>query len=355
MEKFYDPELHGVDWDYYKEVYAKYLPHISNNFDFAEMLSELLGELNASHTGARYGAPGAAYPTAYLGVFYDDTYTGDGLKIKEIIKRSPLAEIKSDVRPGCIIEEIDGEPVLAGKDYFPLLEGKAGKDIRLTVYDPETSGRFDVRVKGLRSESGLLYQRWVDRNKAAVDSISGGKVGYVHIKGMDSDSYREMYKELLGRNRDKEAVVVDTRWNGGGWLHDDVLTILSGKEYARFMPRGQYIGSDPFNKWTKPSCMIVSESNYSDASGTPWVYQTMGIGKLVGAPVPGTMTAVWWESQIDPSLVFGIPQVGCWDVKKGHYLENVEIEPDILIYNEPGDVMRGFDAQLKGAVESLME
>lgn len=354
VEKFYDPELHGVDWDYYRETYEKFLPHIANNFDFAEMLSELLGELNASHTGARYYGYGSAYPTAYLGVFFDECYDGDGLKIKEIIKRSPLAEIKSDVRPGCIIEKIDGEPVLAGQDYYPLLEGKAGKFIRLSVYDPRTSERFDVRIKGLYSESGLLYQRWVDRNKEIVDSVSGGKVGYVHIQGMDSDSYREMYKELLGRNRDKEAVVVDTRWNGGGWLHDDVLTILSGKEYARFQPRGQYIGSDPFNKWTKPSCMLVSESNYSDASGTPWVYQTMGIGKLVGAPVPGTMTAVWWESQIDPTIVFGIPQVGCWDVKRGCYLENVEIEPDILIYNNPGDVMRGLDAQLEGATESLM-
>ena len=354
-EKFYDPDIHGVDWDGYKTTYGKFLPYINNNFDFAEMLGELLGELNGSHTGARYYGGGASYPTAYLGLFYDDTYTGDGLKIKEIIKRSPLTQFPNDVKPGCIIEEIDGEPILAGQDYFPLLEGKVGERIRLTVYDPETSKRFDVEIKGLGSEGGILYQRWVERNRDIVDSISGGKIGYVHIQGMDSPSFRTLYSELLGRLRHKDAVVVDTRHNGGGWLHDDVVTLLSGKEYQQFKPRGQYIGSDPFNKWLKPSCMLVCEDNYSNAHGTPWVYKHLKVGKLVGAPVPGTMTAVWWETQIDNSIVFGIPQVGCWDIENGEYMENVELQPDILIYNAPAEVINGFDAQLKAATESLME
>ena len=355
QEKFYDPNIHGIDWEGYKATYGKFLPYITNNFDFAEMLGEMLGELNGSHTGARYYASGAAYPTAYLGVFYDDTYTGDGLKIKEIIKRSPLTLVESDVKPGCIIEKIDGEAILAGQDYFPLLEGKGGKNVRLSIYNPADGKRFDVTVKALRSESGILYQRWVERNREIVDSISGGKIGYVHIEGMDSPSFRVLYSELLGRLRQKDAVVVDTRHNGGGWLHDDVVTLLSGKEYQQFRPRGQYIGSDPFNKWLKPSCMLVCEDNYSNAHGTPWVYKHLGVGKLVGAPVPGTMTAVWWENQIDPTIVFGIPQVGCWDIENEEYMENVELQPDILIYNDPADVINGFDAQLKAATESLMK
>lgn len=353
-EKFYDPEIHGVDWDGYKDTYAKFLPYINNNFDFAEMLSEMLGELNASHTGARYSAPGSAYPVAYLGAFFDDAYTGDGLKIKEIIKGGPLTLVKSDLKEGCIIEKIDGQTIAAGQDYYPLLEGKVGKKIRLSVSDPATSKKFDVVVKGIGNEYSILYRRWVERNRAIVDEISGGKIGYVHIEGMDSRSFRTLYKDLLGLNRHKDAVVVDVRHNGGGWLHDDVVTLLSGKEYQQFRPRGQYIGSDPFNKWLKPSCMLVCEDDYSNAHGTPWVYKHLGIGKLVGAPVPGTMTAVWWESQIDPSIVFGIPQVGCWDIEKGEYMENVQLEPDILIYNTPEDVMNGFDAQLKTATESLM-
>ena len=131
---------------------------------------------------------------------------------------------------------------------------------------------------------------------------------------MNSESFREVYSALLGRCRNKKAVIVDTRHNGGGWLHDDLATLLSGKEYQRFEPRGQYIGSDPYNKWTKPSCVLMCEDNYSNAHGFPWVYKTLGIGKLIGAPVPGTMTAVWWETQIDPTLVFGIP-TGCRGVQ----------------------------------------
>jgi C-terminal processing protease CtpA/Prc len=199
-----------------------------------------------------------------------------------------------------------------------------------------------------------LYKRWVDRCRQTVDSLSGGKVGYVHVKAMDSQSFREVYSELLGRCRQKEAVIVDTRHNGGGWLHDDLATLLSGKEYQRFMPRGQYIGSDPFNKWLKPSCVLVCEDNYSNAHGFPWVYKELKIGKLIGAPVPGTMTAVWWETQIDPTLVFGIPQVGCMDMR-GQYAENHQLQPDIEVYNTPEKQLQGVDEQLQRAVEEMLK
>lgn len=105
MDKFYVPDLHGADWKGYRESYSRFLPYINNNYDFQELLSEMLGELNGSHTGARYYAPGATLPTACLGLFYDNTYKGDGLKIKEIIAKGPFAVKKTDVTEGCIIEK----------------------------------------------------------------------------------------------------------------------------------------------------------------------------------------------------------------------------------------------------------
>lgn len=355
-DKFYMKDLHGVDWNGYKKVYEKFLPYINNNYDFAEMLSELLGELNASHTGARYSGRGGAMPTASLGVFYDETYKGDGLKIKEIPAKSPFAQIKTKVTEGCIIEQIDGREVKKGEDYFPLLEGKVGRKIRLAVYNPDTKERFEETIRGIGADqwNEVLYHRWVERNRAEVERLSGGRLGYIHIEAMNSESFRETYSELLGRYRHKEAVVVDVRHNGGGWLHEDLMVLLGGKEYQRFVAQGQYIGSDPFNQWTKPSCMLVCEDNYSNAHGTPQLYQALKLGKLVGAPVPGTMTAVWWENQIDPSLVFGIPQVGCVDME-GNYAENHELEPDVLIYNSPADVLQGRDAQLEAAVKTLLD
>lgn len=355
-DKFYMKDLHGVDCNGYKKVYEKFLPYINNNYDFAEMLSELLGELNASHTGARYSGRGGAMPTASLGVFYDETYKGDGLKIKEIPAKSPFAQIKTKVTEGCIIEQIDGREVKKGEDYFPLLEGKVGRKIRLAVYNPDTKERFEETIRGIGAGqwNKVLYHRWVERNRAEVERLSGGRLGYIHIEAMNSESFRETYSELLGRYRHKEAVVVDVRHNGGGWLHEDLMVLLGGKEYQRFVAQGQYIGSDPFNQWTKPSCMLVCEDNYSNAHGTPQLYQALKLGKLVGAPVPGTMTAVWWENQIDPSLVFGIPQVGCVDME-GNYAENHELEPDVLIYNSPADVLQGRDAQLEAAVKTLLD
>lgn len=355
-DKFYDKNLHGVDWEMYGKAYERFLPHINNNYDFAEMLSEILGELNASHTGGRYRGWGADMSTAVLGAFYDDTYKGDGLKVKEVIARGPLANKSASVKPGDIIKAIDGTPVKAGEDYNALLDGKAGKKVRLTIAraDGKTTDNISVKPISAGRQSDLLYERWVERNEHYVDSLSGGRVGYVHVQGMDSPSFREVYSKLLGKYRNCDAVVVDTRWNGGGWLHNDIALLLGGKEYVRYSPRGRYIGSDPFSQWTKPSVMLVNESNYSDAHGTPYVYQTLKIGDVVGAPIPGTMTAVWWETQIDPTLVFGIPQVTSLD-RNGKPLENQQLNPDVLIYNDPADVENGRDAQLEGAVKHLLK
>ena len=357
LDKFYVADLHGTDWKFYRESYARFLPHINNNYDFQEMLSELLGELNGSHTGARYYAPGATLSTACLGVFFDNSYEGDGLKIQEIIAKGPFAVKKTDVTAGCIIEKIDGEPILKDTDYYPMLEGKAGKNIQLSIYNPQNGKRFPVTIKPISAgeQNELLYKRWVKRNEKMVETLSGGRIAYVHVKGMDSPSFRNVYSELLSdRNRNKEAVIVDTRHNGGGWLHDDLATLLSGKEYQRFVPRGQYIGSDPFNKWLKPSCVMICEDNYSNAHGFPWVYKELKIGKLIGAPVPGTMTAVWWERQIDPTIVFGIPQVGCMDMR-GQYMENKQLEPDIKVYNSPEKSLKGEDKQLAAAVKEMLK
>ena len=356
-DKFYVEDIHGIDWEGYRDAYRRFLPSITNNYDFQELLSEMLGELNGSHTGARYNTSGPALSTANFGVFFDDTYQGDGLRIKEIMAKSPFAIKKCDVVPGCIIEKIDGQVIKAGMDYFPLLEGKAGKNVLVAMYNPATGKRFDVNVKAISSgaQNELLYKRWVDRNRRMVDELSGGRIAYVHVKGMDSPSFRTVYSELLSdKNRQKEAVIVDTRHNGGGWLHDDLATLLSGKEYQRFIPQGQYVGSDPHNKWLKPSCVLVCEDNYSNAHGFPWVYKELGIGKLIGAPVPGTMTAVWWETQIDPSIVFGIPQVGCVD-KNGKYMENNQLQPDIEVYNKPEDSLKGIDEQLATAVKEMLK
>jgi C-terminal processing protease CtpA/Prc len=224
------------------------------------------------------------------------------------------------------------------------------------LYDPKSKKRWSEIVKPISygAFNNLLYERWVESRREETERLSDGKIGYVHVRGMNSASFREVYSEVLGRHRNKEALIVDTRFNGGGWLHDDLATLLNGIDYAKFVPRGQYVGKEPLNKWSKPSAVIVSESNYSDAHGFPFAYKALGIGKVVGMPVPGTMTAVWWETQIDPTLYFGIPQVGVADMN-GVLQENTQLEPDVLVPQTKSLVVQGRDEQLEATVKLLLE
>jgi len=356
-KKFYDPTIHGIDWKQFKEDYKKFLPYINNNYDFAEMLSEMLGELNASHTGSGYRAHMRnGDSTARLGAFFNLNYDGDGLMISEIVEKGPLTKADSKIKDGIIIKKIDGISIIKDKSYYPLLNHKTGKKVLLSLYNPKNKKSWEEVVKPISTGhlNSLLYTRWVKQRQADVKKLSNGKIGYVHVQGMDSKSFRKTYSEMLGKYGTSDAIIVDTRFNGGGWLHDDLITLLSGKRYADFAPRGQFMGSEPANKWRKPSAVLICEGNYSDACAFPYAYQTLGIGKLIGMPVPGTMTAVWWETLIDPSLYFGIPQVGVKDLK-GNYIENQQIEPDIKIRNNYEKVTTGDDQQLKAAVKELLK
>lgn len=353
-EKFYTEDLHGCDWNYYKTNYEQFLPYINNNFDFQDMLSEMLGELNGSHTGARYYHNGGE-ALSYLGAIYDNQYEGDGLLIKELLEDGALSLADSEIKAGDIIEAIDGNEIKAGESWEKYLAGKAGKRIAVKVKKGKKSEEIFVRPVNASRENDLRYKRWVAQREKMVEKLSGGKVGYVHVEGMDSPSFREVFSKALGKYRTCDALIVDTRHNGGGWLHEDLVNFLSGKEYVRYQPRGRYIGSEPFVKWNKVSCVLMGEDNYSDASGFPHAYQALGIGKLIGAPVPGTMTAVWWETQVNGNIVFGIPQVGNWSMSAEKYMENNAIEPDVLVYNDPASVLAGEDKQLEKAVEEMLK
>ncbi len=352
-KKFYDPELHGVDWEMYREEYAKFLPYINNNYDYQQLLSELLGELNASHTGGRYRPENNGLQTAALGLLYDEKYTGEGIKISEVLAGGPLDKAKSKVKAGDVIVKINGEEIAASENWNKYLLGLDNKNTLLTI--KRANSTFDEKVQPFSTgeENQLMYRRWVNMMEKMVDSLSGGQLGYLHIRGMNDSSFRDVYENALGKNINKKALVVDTRFNGGGWLHDDLNTFLSGKEYLKFAPQGNVVkGGEPMARWTKPSIVVMGEGNYSDAFIFPYVYKQNDLGKLVGMPVPGTGTAVWWERQIDPTIVFGIPMVATIGAE-GRPTENLQLEPDILVPLPYNDFLNGEDPQIEAAVNAL--
>lgn len=353
-ERFYRTDMHGVDWTRLSEAYRRFLPHINNNYDFAELLSEWLGELNVSHTGGRFrgsSATAAADRTARLGAIFDTAYRGKGVRIAEVLPKGPLA---GKVEAGSIIEEIDGEAIEPSTPLSVLLTDRAGSSTLLSLRRPDGSAA-EVAVKPVSAgaESAMLHDRWVRRRAAEVDSLSGGRLGYVHLSSMDDESFRKVYSDLMGKFNDREGVVIDIRWNGGGRLHEDIEVLFSGKKYFTQEVRGEATCDMPSRRWNKPSIMLMAEPCYSNAHGTPWVYKHRGLGKLVGMPVPGTMTSVNWVTMQDPTLVFGIPVVG-YRLPDGSFLENSQLEPDIRVANSPEAIVRGEDAQLRAAVSELL-
>jgi len=357
-ERFYTKDMHGVDWESMYANYGRFLPSINNNYDFAELLSEMLGELNVSHTGSTYSRPASAnsVATAELGVILDPSYTGDGLRIDEVVETGPFDKASIDARKGDLIEKIDGHAITAGSDYYPLLDRKAGKKVLVTLYRPSDKSRREAVVKPVSrgAYETLLYKRWVKQREADVERLSGGRLGYVHIKSMGDPSFRTVYGTILGKYNHCDGIVIDTRFNGGGRLHEDIEVLFSGKKYLTQVVRGKEACDMPSRRWNKPSIMITGEANYSNAHGTPWVYQHRKIGRIVGMPVPGTMTSVSWERLQDQTLVFGIPIIG-YRQADGTYLENTQVEPDIKVANSPERVVKGEDEQLAAAVKALLE
>ena len=356
QKRFYNLNMHGIDWDAMTKAYRKFLPHIDNNYDFAELLSEYLGELNVSHTGGRFRPQLKGDATATLGLLYDWNHNCKGLLISEVVEKGPFDHARSKVKAGNIIEKIDGQEITPESDYSVLLNGKARKKTLVTLYNPQTKERWEEVVVPVSNGvmSDLLYARWVKQRAADVDKWSNGRLGYVHIESMGDDSFRSVYSDILGKYNNREGIVIDTRFNGGGRLHEDIEILFSGKKYFTQVVRGREACDMPSRRWNKPSIMVQCEANYSNAHGTPWVYSHQKIGKLVGMPVPGTMTSVSWETLQDPTLVFGIPVIG-YRLPDGSYLENSQLEPDIKVANSPETVVKGEDTQLKAAVDELLK
>lgn len=357
-ERFYNKNMHGVDWPALTKHYRKFMPHISNNYDFAELLSELLGELNVSHTGGRYSHPASpsADRTASLGLLYDMTWSGDGLKVDEIVEGSPFSKASTRMAPGMIVRKINGTELKGGVDVTPIFNEITGKKTLVEFYDPKSKETIEEVVTPISKAkmNQLLYTRWVKQRAADVDKWSNGRLGYVHIQSMGDPSFRTLYSDVLGKYNDRDGIVIDVRWNGGGRLHEDVEVMFTGEKYLTQVLRGTEIGEMPSKRWNRPSIMLMNEACYSNAHGTPWVYKHKNIGKLVGAPVPGTMTTVNWVTMQDPTMVFGIPVIG-YRTEEGNYLENSQLEPDVKVLNDPATVVKGEDTQLRTAVETLLK
>ncbi|MCB0280337.1 MAG: peptidase S41, partial [Calditrichaeota bacterium] len=355
-EKFYDTNLHGVNWDFYYDAYKKFLPYIANDYDFSEMLSEMMGELNASHAGVSYFPPKSGQSeTAELGLYLSVNNKQNGLVVNEVLHGGPFDNATSNVKAGHILEKINDFDLSGKIDISQLLDKKTDKATLFTFFDPVEKVRYEEVVKPIsfNSEYSLTKKRWIKKQEEFVKKLSDGRIGYVHISNMLGDGFRKAYAASLSGEKMQEAMIFDIRYNLGGNQHDRLVDLFNGKKYFERI-NDRVIGPDADEKWNKKSILLVNQGSYSDAHLLAEAYRAFKVGKTIGSPIPGTGTFVWYERQLNWYLSLGIIVMG-FQTNDGVYTENKQFSPDILIYNDPNDLVNGVDNQLQKAVEELMK
>jgi tricorn protease len=363
-DSFYDSKLHGVDWNAVRRKYQPVVKHVVLKEDLYALISLMMGELNASHLGITGPTPKPEEYTAELGLIFDDTYKGPGKKVQEVLKHGPADKRGLNLKAGEVVIGIDRTPLTEKTNLAEFLNGKIGETVVLDVLanagadpkDPKARRRVEIQGIDRSAMANLMYERWMDRNARRVDELSGGRFGYIHIPSMDQAGLDRFVRALYSDYFDKEAIVLDVRFNGGGYTHDQVLNYLSGKEHTIFRQRdggeGHVLRATD-RKWSRPLVLLINNQSYSDAEILPSAFRTMGLGKLVGQQTGGLVIGTGGVSLIDGSS-FRIPRIGVYSVR-GVNMEKEGVKPDVAVEPSPEELAKGLDPQLDKAVEVVKQ
>lgn len=358
-QTFYQANMHGVDWNQLYLTYGSYLEGIATIRELADLLDEASGTLSASHLFPyAYTVPlatdGSVFTqTASLGVFIDSTYSGPGLKIAEVLPGGPLDRAQK-LQPGDLITHINGRSVSSQGELDLLLDGLENQKVTVGFRRGTQAWSQAVRPISLDNEAALNQQRVIEYRRLQVDALSKGKLAYTYISDMDNESFITAYNDLLTMQDEKVAAILDIRGNGGGNLHRQLMTFLSGRPFARFGREGRPWGLEPSDRWLKPSALLVDTFAYSDGSIFPQAYQDAKLGQVIGETLVNTGTAVNdIQSKLIPELFYSVPILP-FRRMDGSYYENNRIKPDILITHDPNAEQQGQDPVLERAIQSLL-
>ena len=359
-ESFYDPAFHGANWNSIRDKYRPLVKHCALKEDLYTLITLMLGELNASHLGIGGNLGGPEQLTADLGLLFDPAHPGPGLKIAEIIKGGPADQTGLNLKTGDIVLSLDGADLNEKTDLSKLLNDKVGEVVTLKVStnpeDPKSKRRVEIIGANRQLIANLMYERWLAKNAARVTELSKGKLGYIHIPSMDEAGLDRFLRSLFSDNFDKDAIILDVRFNGGGFTHEQVLSYLGGKEHTYFFQRhgGQGMALNfQDRRWTKPLVLLQNNRSYSDAEIFPHAFRALGLGKLVGQPTGGHVIGTRSILLVDGSS-FRTPRVGVV-TNKGVNMEKEGVSPDVLVEVHPDQLSRGQDAQLDRAVDVLLQ
>jgi len=364
---FYVTNMHGVDWQKMKEKYAKLLPYVSHRADLDYIFGEMVGELNVGHTYVNWGEFKRVprLNTGLLGVLFEADKKAKRYKISKIFQgenwnpgtRSPLTEPGVDVKKGDYIIRLNGHNLTTNDNPYRLLENTAGKKISITVNSkPAADKAKTFWIKPIRSEHGLFYLDWVNSRRKMVDKLSKGRIAYIHVPNTAVEGNRELFKGIYAYNN-KDAFIIDDRYNGGGWTPGKMIEKLSQQTISYWHRRGLTMRQEPTFALNGPMVMLINHFSSSGGDNFPYWFKKRGLGKLIGTRTWGGLVGYGWSPGLVDGPSFAVPMSGIVGTDGQYIVEGVGVYPDegFEVYDRPEMVAKGKDPSLEVAVKYLLQ
>lgn len=357
-DRFYDPKMHGVNWIAAKWMYEPLLNNLVDTDELHNVIMQMIGELNASHTGISGGQDSSATPTESVETRYPgfdlEPDSSGYYKVGYIFRKGPADHDYVKLATGNYILAVNGRELKTTDNYWKAFNLVSGRKFDFTVNSkPKMEGAWSVAIEPLSggAQSELEYERWVDTRKEMVDKLSNGQIGYLHIRAMDAPSLDKFERDLLD-NLDKKALLIDERFNGGGGIDQELLEILNQrKKYEFYRGRDSVNIPRPIQAFFGPMAVLQNERSASNAEMFPEGFRTLGLGKVIGVPTYGAVIGTGAYRLLDGSSL-RTPSFGVYTAN-GTNFENYGVQPDVWVDNGPADFLAGHDRQIEKAVEVL--
>ncbi|HLP74955.1 MAG TPA: PDZ domain-containing protein [Bacteroidales bacterium] len=362
---FYASNLHGLNWKEVRDRYAVLLPSVSHRADLDYIINEVVAEMNVGHTYVDWGdfERPRRVEGGLLGAELALDQAAGRYKITDIYRgenwvpsrRSPLTEQGVDVNEGDYIISINGNSVTASDNPYSFLENTAAKTIELTVSSkPTGEGPRSSLVKPISTELDLMYLKWVDERRALVDKLSGGRIGYIHVPNTSTQGNKELFEGMYAY-ADKEALIIDDRYNGGGFIPDRMADLLDRHTLVYWHRNGLLPGKSPAIAHDGPKAMLINGYSSSGGDAFPYFFKKLGLGPLIGTRTWGGLVGISGNARLVDGGYVSVPQFGVFDKEDGWIIEGVGVYPDIEVVDRPEQLAKGADPCIEKAVEVLMK
>ncbi len=362
---FYVNNLHGVDWDGFYEKYSELLPYVNHRFDLDYMFGELVGETNTGHAYIDYGdfERVERRENGLLGAELTVDASSNRFIISKIYegenwnnsRRSPMTMQGIDVNEGDYLIAIEGNNVTTDDNPYRFLENRANVATRITVASgADGDNARTYTIQPITSELELKYLDWVNQRRRMVDQLSGGRIGYIHVPNTAVEGNRELNRGMYAFH-DKDALIIDERFNGGGFIPDRMIELLSRETHAYWHMQGRLPMRTPGIAHDGPKAMLINQYSSSGGDALPYFFRQKDLGTIIGTRTWGGLVGMTGNARLIDGGYIGAPRFGIYNQEGEWIIEGVGVYPDIEVYDEPHLVAAGKDPSLEKAVEVLLK